>query len=123
MTKHAALVEVFPKFAEELRLALAACGEPHLAAQVLDLTVASCSYDSSGEAGYIRVRSAETLNVVEQNIIGTRHGRTVSVDHPCWVYVDVDNFDRITGIELLAASPHAAQLLAFGVTPSSFDDV
>ncbi len=105
-----ALSALLPQFADELRVALAARGEVNLAEQVNGLTVYACSYDPACNAGYIRVESDRTLNVVEQNIIGTRHGRTVPIDHPCDVYVDADNFDRITGIELLEASKYAEQL-------------
>ena len=108
------LLEFLPQFAAELRSGLMALGEDHLASQVDDLAVYRCSYDDSGEAGYIRVKSLLKVNVVEQNLIGTRYGRTVPVTHSCDVYVDVDNFDRITGIEILEPASCAADLLAFG---------
>jgi uncharacterized protein YuzE len=99
--------------AQELFAELSAIGEDHLAAQISNLAVSSCSYDPSCEAGYIRVESDEKLNVVEKNIIGTRHGRTISVGQPRDVYLDVDNFERVIGIELLAAAAYAEKLMAY----------
>ena len=97
----------------ELRTELTALGEEVLAEQISGLEVLACSYDSECNAGYIRVESAQPLNVIEENIIGTRHRRTVPVKHECDVYLDADNFNRITGIELLNAFEYAEVLLAF----------
>lgn len=107
------LSELLPQFTKEVRTALSAAGEVKLADQVGGLIVYKCNYDPSCDAGYIRVQAANTLNVIDQNIIGTRHVRTVPIQHPCDIYVDVDNFDRITGIELLAASKYAEQLTSY----------
>jgi uncharacterized protein YuzE len=107
------LLDLFPKFAEELQAELMASGEEALAGQVSDLTVLACSYDAECSAAYIRVESALALNTVEANIIGARHRRTIPVKHQCDVYLDADNFNRITGIELLDACEYAEQLLAF----------
>ncbi|MEN9375601.1 MAG: hypothetical protein RL710_758 [Pseudomonadota bacterium] len=107
------LSELFPSFSAELQAALLACGEANLADQVQGLSVYECSYDSDCGAGYIRVESSGKLNSVESNIIGIRHGRTVAVQHPYDVYLDADNFDRVTGIELLDASALAEQLASF----------
>jgi uncharacterized protein YuzE len=108
-----ALSSLLPELAEELRLALLAAGESELAEQVEGLVVRSCTYDSSCEAGYIYVEPPASLNIVEQNIIGVRHGRTISVQHSCDVYLDTDNFDRVTGIELLSAAKYSLQLSSF----------
>ena len=107
------LLTLFPRFAMELRAELTASGEEALAGQVSGLEVLACSYDSECNAGYIRVASEQSLNIVEENIIGARHRRTVPVKHECDVYLDADNFNRITGIEFLNACEYAEQLLAF----------
>jgi uncharacterized protein YuzE len=106
------LSELLPQFTKELRAALSVAGEVKLADQVSGLIVYKCTYDTSCDAGYIYVQAANSLNIVEQNIIGIRHGRTVPVEHACGVYLDADNFDRITGIELLEPSLYAQQLVA-----------
>jgi hypothetical protein len=48
--------------------------------------------------------------VVEKNIIGIRHGETIPVEHPYWVNVDIDNFGRLTRIELLNGGDVALRL-------------
>ena len=70
------------------------------------------TFDPDANAGYVYVRSGRELNAVERNIIGVKHGRTVEVPGDIWMYIDLDNFDRPTGIEILAASPDLIALLA-----------
>jgi hypothetical protein len=59
------------------------------------------------------VKPTAALNLVERNIIGVRHGRTIPVQHSCDVYLDADNFDRLTGIELVSATKYSEQLASF----------
>ena len=107
------LSDLLPQFTKEFCAALSVAGEVKPADQVGGLIVYKCNYDPSYDAGYIRVQAANTLNVIDQNIIGTHHGRTVPIQHPCDIYVDADNFDRINGIELLAALKYAEQLTSY----------
>ena len=107
------LADFLPQFTVELREILGAAGEADLAGQLAHAEVLACSYDPEGEVGYIRVESAQSLNVVELNIVSVRHGRTIPVEHPYWVYIDTDNFNRIAGIELLAAESLAGKLCAY----------
>jgi uncharacterized protein YuzE len=107
---HVTLAEFLPQFTMELRDALAAMGEANLADQLQEAKVVGRSYDPECTAGYIRLESARQLNVVERNVIGANHGRTIEVPHRYWVNVDVDNFNRISGVELLSASEFAAKL-------------
>lgn len=108
------LADFLPQFTVELRELLRTAGEVDLAAQLGSAEVISCSYDAECEAGYIKLESAQTLNVIELNVITVRHGKTIPVEHPYWVNVDTDNFNRITGIELLDAPGLAIQLTAYG---------
>jgi uncharacterized protein YuzE len=42
------------------------------------------------------------LNVVEQNVIGVRHGESIEIeDLDGMVVIDTDNFNRVKGIEIL----------------------
>jgi uncharacterized protein YuzE len=107
------LADLLPQFTVELREILRLAGESDLAAQLSAAEVLACSYDPEAEAGYIKLESAQQLNAVERNVITVRHGRTVPVEHPYWVYVDTDNFNRITGIELLDAPGLTSKLSAY----------
>jgi hypothetical protein len=98
------LAQYVPEFTAELSTALADAGYPELGQPFADATIVRFTYDSTCGAGYIYLESSRQLNVVEHNIIGVRHGKTIPVEHPFLVCVDVDNFDRPVGIELLEAS-------------------
>jgi hypothetical protein len=50
------------------------------------------------------------LNVVEANIIGERYGKTIAVKSQFFAAVDLDNFERLLGIEILAPGVLAAEL-------------
>lgn len=56
-------------------------------------------------------RSGREPNAGEQNVIGIRHGCTMEIPGDIWLNIDLDNFDRLTGIETLPASPELAALL------------
>ncbi|WP_027468237.1 hypothetical protein [Deefgea rivuli] len=105
------LLNLFPQLVEELQMELIASGELDLANQFPILKVLVCNYDEECMAGYIRVEPVDNLNVVEKNIMGAHHSRTLAVQHQCDIYLDVDNFDRITGIEILDGSAYAQALL------------
>jgi hypothetical protein len=42
------------------------------------------------------------LNSVGRNIIGTKHGQTMEVPDGLWMNIDLHNFERLIGIEILA---------------------
>ena len=75
------LADVLPDLAEELAAALRASGRDDLAAQLGEVEVDRWTHDTSCNAAYIYLRSPRPLNVVEQNIIGVKHGETVPVKH------------------------------------------
>lgn len=50
------------------------------------------------------VNSARKLNIVEQNIIGSHYGKSIPLDLEGTIVIDVDNFGRITGFEVLYRS-------------------
>ena len=106
------LADVLPDLAEELAAALRASGRDDLAAQLGEVEVDRWTHDTSCTAAYIYLRSPRPLNVVEQNIIGVKHGETVPVKHRRWVNVDTDNFGRMMGIELLSPGDVPARLAA-----------
>lgn len=104
------LVEALPEFSVELQTCLSIAGREDIACQVQEVELERYTYDASVNAAYIYVKSPRPLNVVEVNIIGLKHGETISVEHRYWVNVDTDNFGRLSGIELLIGSDIAAKL-------------
>jgi len=106
------LADLLPDLAEELAAALRTSGRDDLAAQLGEVEVDRWTHDTSCNAAYIYLRSPRPLNVVEQNIIGVKHGETVPVEHRRWVNVDTDSFGRMTGIELLSPGDVPARLAA-----------
>jgi len=96
------LIEAFPSLARELSRALRDGGRDSLAEQIDQAVIDRVTFDDSANAGYIYVRPSRDLNVVEANIVGVRHGETVEVETPYWTNIDMDNLDRLTGVEVLA---------------------
>ena len=94
--------EGLPEFCTELQDALRRQGLSDLADQLPSAQIMSrCGCDEAG-CGSFGVKSSRPLNVVEQNIIGVRHGRSHKVEGiEGLVVVDVDQFGRLTGVEVL----------------------
>ena len=82
--------------------ALNSLGREELSDQFQEAIVERVAFDPSANAGYIRVEQIRPLNIVEQNIIKPRHGETIGVGTEFWVNIDVDNFGRLSGIEILS---------------------
>jgi len=104
------LATQLPKLVSDLATALRTAGRDDLAAQLSEVDIERHTYDTSCDAAYIYLRSPRQLNVVEQNIVGVKHGETIPVEHEYWVNLDTDNFGRLTGIELLSGGDVAAKL-------------
>jgi len=66
-----------------------------------DAEMSEWSYEPQDDAGYIRLAVA-TLNVIDEKIVGVRHEETIEVV-PGEVFVDLDNHNRVVGIEILGA--------------------
>ena len=104
------LFEALPEFSAELWASLVKADHKDLAAQIADVEIERYTYDASCNAAYVYIQSPRDPNVVEKNIIGVRHTKTISVEHPYWVTVATDNFGRLTGIELLNGGEVARRL-------------
>jgi uncharacterized protein YuzE len=104
------LAKALPEFSAELQSCLSTLGREDIAVQVQEVEIERYTYDDSAKAAYIYVQSPRLLNVAEVNIIGIKHGETISVEHRYWVNVDTDNFGRLRGIELLNCSEVVAAL-------------
>jgi uncharacterized protein YuzE len=96
------LVEAFPVLAREVAQALRALSRAELAQQIDQAEVSRATFDEDADAGCVDVQPSRALNVVETNIVGVRHGETLTVGTEFDVVIDIDNFDRLVGIEILA---------------------
>jgi hypothetical protein len=104
------LAEVFPVLVSELVQALRNSGNDTLAQQIETATIARVTFDSAVDASYVYLEPSRTLNVVERNIIGVRHGETIALKTSYWTVIDTDNFDRVAGIEILDPRELKAEL-------------
>jgi uncharacterized protein YuzE len=90
------------------QLEAAFCKNRDFVNQIRSARVARVTFDPDADAGYIYVRSGRELNAVERNVIGVKHAHTMEVPGETWMNVDLDNFERLMGIEILGASPEIA---------------
>lgn len=97
----ALLAEIFPAFYGELRRSLMKLKRSDLADQLPGLTLERWTHDP-GIGVYITVGGTRPLNIVEQYVIGVKHGESIKLDD-CdgLVVIDTDNFARVTGIEVM----------------------
>jgi len=109
------LVDVLPEFVAELEGLLTAAKREDVAHQLREAMILRCTHDPSCDAVYIYVQSSRPLNVVEANIIGVRHEETIPVESRYWANLDMDNFGRLQGIELLCGGEAADRLAAIAV--------
>lgn len=79
--------------------------------QIHNARVVRVTFDPEANAGYIYVHSGRELNAVERNIIGVKHAHTMAVPGELWMAIDLDNFERLMGIEILTASSEMAEYL------------
>ena len=96
------LIESFPSLASELSRQLRLAGRESIADQVEAATIVRVTFDEGANASYIYVQPSRKLNLVEMNIVGIRHEETLEVETPYWTNIDIDNFGRLAGIEILA---------------------
>ena len=104
------LSEALPNLSTEFTDALRAIKEEDLADQIGIAEINYYTFDPSCNATYIYLLPTRELNVVETNIIGVKHGGTISLEHNPLILIDVDNFNRLAGIELLNSKDVADKL-------------
>jgi uncharacterized protein YuzE len=104
------LVEAFPSLVSELSQSLRASERVTLAEQIQMAAIARVTFDEDANAGYIYVQPSRELNVVEERVMGVRHGDTIEMETRYWTNVDTDNFDRLVGIEILAPGDIKSEL-------------
>jgi hypothetical protein len=95
------LIESFPLLAAKLSQQLRSVGRAPLADQIDRAVITSVTFDETVNAGYIYLQPSRDLNFVEANIIRVRYGSMIEVETPYWTNIDIDNFERLMGIEIL----------------------
>ena len=94
--------ELLPDFVAAAQASLEKQGHSELAQQLVSLKLSRWTYDPEADAMYLYLSGQCPLNVVEQNIVGVRHGECIELeDLDGMVVLDTDNFQRISGIEVL----------------------
>ena len=94
--------EKFPELVEALVAALEKADEVDLSCQVREAVARRVTFDSSANAAYLYLADPNrTSNVAERKGIDQRIEKTVQVETPFCTILDVDNFDRLVGIEIL----------------------
>ena len=103
------LIKHLPQLVPQLENALGQ--NPDALRQVRKARVRRVTFDADSQAGYVYTHPSRDLSAVEQNIVGVKHGRTIEIPGDIWMYIDLDNFDRLTGIEVLDVSHELCTLL------------
>jgi hypothetical protein len=102
MRKRTLLSEILPVFYEELHGLLMRNGRSDLADQLPNLEVVGRCGCGQADCGTVHVKGGRTLNVVEENVIGVKHGGTINLEaDKGYVIVDLDNFGRWMTIEAI----------------------
>ena len=96
------IADALPDLIAEIQRFLVAGGRKDIADQFGELALSRWTYDAEADALYVYLNGQRPLNAVEQNVIGTRHGECIEIeDCHGLVVLDTDNFNRVTGIEIL----------------------
>jgi uncharacterized protein YuzE len=93
---------LFPELLATFGAELEAAGNVYLANELRQCGVRSVSYDPEADAAMIALESPRELNVVERRVIQSQYETSVSVSGAYSACIDVDNFDRAMGIEILS---------------------
>jgi uncharacterized protein YuzE len=99
-----------PDLVVELEATLSTKGRNDIGAQLREVELIRWTYDDSCDAVYLYLRSPRTLNIVDEKIIGTKHGETVSLYTELRINLDTDNHGRLSGIEILGAKEVISKL-------------
>ena len=104
------LVEAVPTMINDLEGALIRIGRGDIVEQLREVSLTRWTYDETADAAYFYVQSPRELNIVDVNIIGVKHGETVSLYDELGINLDLDNHQRLCGVEVLGASAIAEEL-------------
>lgn len=98
----ALLRETLPNFYQELLNALEKLNRTEVVEQIPGLSVDRYTLDEEEHAMYLYTGRVRELNDIERNVIGVKHGECLELkEMPGMVVIDLDNFNRFMGIEIL----------------------
>lgn len=96
------LKETLPNLYQELLSALENLNRTEVAEQLPNLSIERHTLDKTANALYLYTSGVRQLNEVEKNIVGVKHKECLELNEvPGMVVIDLDNFNRIMGIEIL----------------------
>jgi len=96
------LKEKLPDFYQELFNALENLSCSEIAEQLPNLSIERHTLDKTVNAMYLYTNGVRELNEIEKNIIGVKYEESLELTEvPGVVVIDLDNFNRIMGIEIL----------------------
>ncbi len=96
------LQEILPNFYKELQTSLKLMGRNEIVQQLPKLTIERHTLDKTKSAMYLYTGGLSKLNKIEKTAIGIKHGESLELNAiPGTVILDLDNFNRVTGIEIL----------------------
>jgi hypothetical protein len=101
----------FAQLASDLTAELRATGRADLARELEGCRVKDVSFDPNADAGLVTLEPTRELNVVERNVIGQRLGQVIAFPGARYASLQLDNFGRIVGVELLAPPPALRALM------------
>ena len=102
---------LFPPLAFALATELRATGRADIARELEACIVKTVSYDSAADRGSIALEPPQKLNAVERNIVGQKLGQVIRFSRPRYASLQLDNFGRLIGVELVAAPPALSSAL------------
>jgi hypothetical protein len=93
---------VLPEFYQEVEELFRKQGLKDLLEQLPDLEVSGRCNCGDSFCSTFYVKPLRQLNIVEENIIGVKHGETIDLGaEKGMVIIDLDNFGRLTTFEVL----------------------
>jgi hypothetical protein len=96
---------LFPQLAFVLASELRATGRADLARELDACTVKTVSFDSEANTGLVVLEPSQKLNSVERNVVGQKLGQVITFSRPRYASLQLDNFGRLIGVELVAPPP------------------
>ena len=103
--------KILPNFIRQVGNKLRERGREDLAEQIPTLELDHWTNDRQVGVVYIYLTGQESLNGSERGAIGVRHDECLELaDLGGAVFVDIDNFDRLLGIEVMGIKDVPKQL-------------
>ena len=102
---------LLPELASDLASQLRATGRADLAVELEAATVRAVTFDPDADAGLIALEPPRELSVVERNAIGEKAGGGVPLSGSHHAYLEMDDFGRLIGVEVITPSPELRSAL------------